>query len=814
MRIRLLSIVLVIMLFMSVFSGCGKNEKQDSTSKPSINGQEAMAERGKYAYQPEWIPIDLGSEHEISYIANYTIQGSSVYFYGDCIMGEEPWIDELTGEPVMDEITGEPYMNTIFEPGVFRMDLETKQVTKLDGFQRHEIPEGHEGNSYINSIQPGDNGTIWLSEQLSTYYYDLPADFNAETDSQYNYYMPGESKVILHQLSGEGVEVQTVELQLEPETYLDYTIVAGDQIYATNWQNVLCFDMSGQKVAEIASERGINKLFALGDGSVAAWIWKEDGSYLCPIDFDTQTIVDGTKLSPNAYNLYSGGDEFDYIYEYNGTFFGCKEGMEDNEKLFSWLDCDVDNSYLYGAAQFAEDGRVFSLENKYDEQSGEQLYNLLVMNPVDPATVPVKQELTLACLYLEWDLRSDIVEFNRSHDDVRIVVKEYGQYATNENSLAGLQKLNTEIMSGMVPDLFLLNTEMPISQYAAKGVFMDLWPLIDQDSELSRDDLMTHFFDALSEDGKLYQIVDSFTLSTLVGKESVVGTGNSWTMDDLIAALEAQPEGTSIFGQYDTKSSILNNFISRNADEFIDWDTLQCRFDSEEFIDYLKFANRFPDEINYEELYKEEAIAVAEMESEAAMLRSGKQMLYRTSLYGFSSLQWANAVFGEKANFIGYPTTENNGSCFEISGGLAISADCANVDAAWSFIRQYLTEEHQSQEYMYQFPTNKRAFDRYVESAMKTEYDVDRETGEKIPRPTTSIWYGMEDELYIYALTQEEVDLFMEIYENCENFYSYDQDITNLISEEAAAFFNGQKTAEETAKLIQDRVSLYVMEKA
>ena len=71
----------------------------------------------------------------------------------------------------------------------------------------------------------------------------------------------------------------------------------------------------------------------------------------------------------------------------------------------------------------------------------------------------------------------------------------------------------------------------------------------------------------------------------------------------------------------------------------------------------------------------------------------------------------------------------------------------------------------------------------------------------------------MEEELFIYALTQEEVDLFMEIYEACENFYSYDQDITNLISEEAAAFFDGQKTAEETAKLIQDRVSLYVMEK-
>lgn len=813
MKIKLLSMVLVVVLVLSVFSGCGKADQPGAASKPSQNEEEGAAIRGKYAYKPEWIPIDFGDEYEMSYIANYVIQDSSMFFYGDCIVGEEPWIDEITGEPVIDEFTGEPYMNTIFEPCVFRMNLDTRQVTKLEGFQLHEVPEGYEGNSYISAIQLGDNETIWLSEQLSTYYFDLPADFNAETDSPYNYYMPGESKIILHQLSSDGVEVQVVELQLEPETYLGNIIVVGDMIYATDWQNVFCFNMSGQKVGQITSENGINNLFNLDDGSISAWIWKEDGSYLCPIDFDAQTIEQGTKLSPNAYMLYSGGEDFDYIYDYNGTFFGHKEGMTDSEKLFSWLDCDVDNSYLYGATCFAEDGCVYSLENRYDEQSGEQLYNLLVMNPVDPSTIPVKQELTLACLYLEWDLRADIVEFNRSHDDVRIVVKEYGQYATDENSLAGLQKLNTEIMSGIVPDLFLLNTELPVSQYAAKGVFLDLWPLIDSDSELSRDDLMLHFFDALSEDGKLYQIVDSFALSTLAGKESVVGSGSSWTMDDLIAALDTQPEGTTIFGQYDTKTSILNNFISRNADGFIDWETLQCSFDSKEFIDYLKFANRFPDEINYEEMYAKEEIALPEMESEAAMLRSGKQMLYRTSLYGFSSLQWANAVFGEKANFIGYPTTENNGSCFEISGGLAISADCANVDAAWSFIRQYLTEEYQTQEYMYQFPTNKHAFDAYVERSMKTEYDIDQETGEKTPRPTTSIWYGMEDELYIYALTQEELDLFMEIYEACDNFYSYDQDITNLISEEAAAFFDGQKTADETAKLIQDRVSLYVMEK-
>ena len=83
---------------------------------------------------------------------------------------------------------------------------------------------------------------------------------------------------------------------------------------------------------------------------------------------------------------------------------------------------------------------------------------------------------------------------------------------------SGIQKLNTEILSGMVPDLFLVDENMPIDIYAAKGVLQDLWPLIDADPELSREDLMEHFFDALSVDGKLYQIADTF-VKTLRSEE-------------------------------------------------------------------------------------------------------------------------------------------------------------------------------------------------------------------------------------------------------------------------------------------------------
>ena len=61
-------------------------------------------------------------------------------------------------------------------------------------------------------------------------------------------------------------------------------------------------------------------------------------------------------------------------------------------------------------------------------------------------------------------------------------------------------------------------------------------------------------------------------------------------------------------------------------------------------------------------------------------------------------------------------------------------------------------------------------------------------------------------------LTQEQVDYFMNIINSVDGSYNYDDELVTVVSEEAAAFFAGQKSAEEVAKLIQSRVQIYVNE--
>ena len=77
---------------------------------------------------------------------------------------------------------------------------------------------------------------------------------------------------------------------------------------------------------------------------------------------------------------------------------------------------------------------------------------------------------------------------------------------------------------------------------------------------------------------------------------------------------------------------------------------------------------------------------------------------------------------------------------------------------------------------------------------------------------TSSISYG--DWEYSYHIpTQEEVATLKELISVAEPSSATGNDeITNIITEEAEAFFKGQKSVADVAKIIQGRVQVYVNE--
>ena len=486
------------------------------------------------------------------------------------------------------------------------------------------------------------------------------------------------------------------------------------------------------------------------------------------------------------------------------------------------------------------DGRVFAVGADYNRSTYEQTCELILLTPVDASTVTEKTELTLACMNLDWNLRGQIVKFNRASDKYRIVVKDYSEYSNMTYESAGsngtmvtqsddgLTKLNTEIMSGNVPDM-ILTDGLPVRQYAAKGLLEDLYPYIDAD--MGRDALITPVLDADSEDGKLYELPTSFSVQTAYALSSIASQYDTWNVAAVQDAMTQLQEGATVFSDGWTKNTALSNCLSRNLSAFVDWTTGKCEFDSEAFQQLLAFCNSFPAETSDGDgaiAYASSAdIAVddAMWESDATRITNGKQLMSTIGMYSFDSYIWNVYAIRDKITFTGYPTEDGSGSSFELQMPMAISSVTKYPDAAWDFVCSIIKKMNTIDEnnYYYGFPISQAAFDAEMTDIMTEQYQLD-ENGEQVDwdgdgEPDKAIRGSYEtmengETVYkdVYALTQEDIDQILGVINSTRSVYDYDQEILSIVTDEAAAYFAGDKDVATTANMIQSRVNLYVQE--
>ena len=62
------------------------------------------------------------------------------------------------------------------------------------------------------------------------------------------------------------------------------------------------------------------------------------------------------------------------------------------------------------------------------------------------------------------------------------------------------------------------------------------------------------------------------------------------------------------------------------------------------------------------------------------------------------------------------------------------------------------------------------------------------------------------------ALTQEQADELVALIESATQLADYSDSVIEIVIEQAAAYFDGQKSAQDVAKLVQSKVNIYVNE--
>ena len=797
---RILALVLAAVMLLAL-AACGKDGEQGST--PGTTKETPAPE---FVYTSSYKTLSTGANGM-----------NAQLFTEDGFYSVE---SEKVGEKEHDQPAEYEGQYDIYEQVIYFVGFDGNR-TKLENYEPirpDSDTEGHDYGSYISALIQGQDGQLITLDNTWDNWNDAPEGVEMYSDEWYNYYQY-EEHYYFRVLDATGKELSRSELNVNTADggyFSPYSMIAGENgtVICCCDQGVIGFDpATGEQLFTIEMSNYPDKLIRLTDGRVVVSNWGENGNQLTVVDVAAKSLGENIPFDGDTYNTVSGSGDYDLYFTSGTNFYGYKLETQEKTKLFNWISCDVNNDNLSGFAVNAE-GQILGLINTWDSNYENCTCELVTISkqPYDPSTE--KTVLTLATQYVNWNDRDTIIKFNRNSDKYRIEVLDYSEYNTEEDYEAGLTKLKTEIMAGNLPDIICLNG-LDGSLLSAKGLIVDLYPYMDADSEFSRDDFFPNVLKAVEENGKLYSTVGSFYIQTVAGASSVVGTEPGWTYADLEAALATMPEGCEPFDHYTTRDDILQTSLMLDMDDYVNWSTGECNFDSQQFIDLLNFANKFPAEFDWDNY------EWSDEDDSWNRIAQGKQMLISANLSDFdSSILQYQTIFGgdvDDVTFIGFPTNNGVGSMLGIDSGYAITKNCKDPEAAWQFLRSFFTEDFQKG--LWNFPSNKNAFNAKLKEAMTPEYMTDGEgnyildeNGNKIEQSQGGFGWGDGAMVEIYAMTQEQADKLMELIESTEKVANYDSAIYDIVTEQAAAFFAGQKSAEEVAKLVQSKANIFVNE--
>lgn len=293
-------------------------------------------------------------------------------------------------------------------------------------------------------------------------------------------------------------------------------------------------------------------------------------------------------------------------------------------------------------------------------------------------------------------------------------------------------------------------------------------------------------------------------LNGMAGKAKNLPTVEEWTLDTYLALNEeCEAKGITLINSAQRESMALL-LLYNNLPTFVDYDNASCSFDSELFLSTIAYLKSLPTMEEYvsrdiAEIYKGLREETIRMTSDSI----GQFRDYLELCVRFSE---------EEIVCLGSPTPNGGRPLLLLLHTYAITADSPVQDGAWAFVRYMLENGIDT----FELPVYKPALTELAEKEMRQFhlYSLDN----------TSSSHGSTEQKYdpqkqvAATLTQEHVDAVLDLLENRGLYASAtagtDTTVKALIAEELAAYYADNITAEEAARRIQSRVSVYLAERA
>lgn len=696
--------------------------------------------------------------------------------------------------------------------------------------------EGNAESYYSASALP--DGTILMNVSVTDYGdteipdWDDP-DFDYDSFDFEAFYAAAQRTYSLYTLDRDGnilseneiTGVDKLKADEDSELYIGEITPIGENLI------IRVGGMDGESYYTIGTDGALGEKLDLGDnaylynagcdseGNLVFNTWDDSGEVIKTVDAQTLKLRDDViklkdlDVETNIQMITAGTGDYTLYLSTNNSLYGMKSDGS-TEEVINWTDSDLNGDYITSLIPLENEDFII-LERNWNSGGDTAVYRLTKRDVSELANTKV---ITLLAEYANNDVTDMVRAFNQSHTDYRIKLEDYSKYyeydeETHESINDPENQLKMDIAAGKTFDMVILSGNSALYQnLASKGMFTDLYEYLGKNGSASKDEFLPNVLKACEKDGKLLCISPTFNVSTYAIKKKFTDK-TSWTFDEMMEVYNQHSDTMRLLGNTDKKETFYTLYRNMNGG-FIDYNKGTCSFDSPEFVKMLELIDGMDLETEHDwESMTDEDYDAYYKDRETAMLND-KVLL--SEIYFYDIRQYTRARYGtigDEITLIGAPTNSGNGAQLTLGNCFAITASSPSKDACWEFLSQYFTDDYYGQDNVWNLPSVETYLDKCLDEAMEDPYWIDQD-GKK--QTYEDISWIAEKEIKIPNLTKEERDMIKEYLLSADSSgtYSYDETIYKIIDEEVEAFFNGERSAKETADILQNRISILVSEQS
>ena len=773
-KIRLISLIMCILLLLSaVLSGCAKEdtalvggEKADGEITP-----DAAEEEYTYAAKRFYFPED----YEV-YPNTVSVYNGKIFMYCDRIIDRETW-------------TSEGF--------IFSMSVNGDK-------QSFEPYKNARDNSYMRMIKAAPDG--------SKLYLEYTYDYNAQKV---------EFSLTKHTPMGEEVFSIDVTRDYFPEDplyesyqgwnarldILDMTVDGDNNIYLLAGSGVIVLTPEGEKAFTVPLDAPSNVINI--DGKVAV-MYHKNFSANCVMEYvdviaakmDEETAINLPMTPMGDTGSFSASektpeDDSDYLF-YLKTALGLA-GVDETgtTTIIDWIDSGIDMNDI---------GTVMTLGgDKFFAAAYDAMYFL---NKVPVKKDSEKQIIELA--HIDYGSYSQLItvinNFNRASDEYKIKLVTY-----TPDPLAGViasDVLDNDIKSGKVPDMFIfysgnLAGEDALARYEKSGMLVDLYEYMDDDL---RNNLLGCVKGSFEKDGKLFRVAYELAIQSPVTKAETSDMFEDWTLTKFIDTAEkltSDGGGKRLLSE--SEQVYFTHYASRYITDFVDDSAGTSSFDDAVFVRFLDHLKTFTTEIT--------------PGADAEGFKDGSILLQHAGISTMTGVMTFKRNFGidnlTDAVFVGYPSEKGNAVISTSSYGISASATQAEKDGAWEYIKFALSDETHEAVRADKIPATHSALDMSIKEIQSLDFIVYEGGG----LSTNSQRWSKADIKREEAnggkqmrFTKSDGTFLTDYLNSAVTIPAVNSKIVEIVNEEASAFLNDNRSAQETANAIQSKVTAFLSE--